>query len=147
MEYRNATYNAHGTIDVEIEHPVFGWIPFTASPDDSEEFGRELFAEVNLGEAGPYLVPPPIVEDYTAAIVSMLDAKAKERRYDNAMSLATYEKSTDPQWSAEATAFIAWRDAVWAYAYAELKKVELEQRSQPTVEGFLAELPVMSWPT
>ena len=46
MKFRNAHYNQFGTIDCEIEHPVFGWIPFTASPDDVEELGRLVFEEV-----------------------------------------------------------------------------------------------------
>lgn len=43
MEYRNAAYNSQGTIDCEIEHPNFGWIPFTANPNDVEPHGREIF--------------------------------------------------------------------------------------------------------
>ncbi|QEM80210.1 DUF4376 domain-containing protein [Halomonas binhaiensis] len=37
MEYRNPRYNESGTIDCEIHHPSFGWIPFTASPNDAHE--------------------------------------------------------------------------------------------------------------
>ncbi|GAA2888220.1 hypothetical protein GGQ99_004810 [Aminobacter niigataensis] len=91
--------------------------------------------------------PPPSIDDYKAAIVAMLDAKAQERRYDNAVSISTYEKSTEEAWAAEAVAYIAWRDQVWKCAYAELKKVELGQRTQPTVEGFLEELPTLTWPS
>lgn len=60
MEIRNAIYNAFGGIDCEINHPKFGWIPFTASPDDSEELGREAHAQIIAGEAGavaPYVAP------------------------------------------------------------------------------------------
>lgn len=35
MEWRNAKYDAAGTITCEINHPLFGWIPFTANPDDT----------------------------------------------------------------------------------------------------------------
>lgn len=34
MEYRNSFFNQHGTIDADINHPDFGWIPCTFSPDD-----------------------------------------------------------------------------------------------------------------
>ena len=34
MKTRNRKYNIHGTIDCEIEHPIHGWIPFTADPAD-----------------------------------------------------------------------------------------------------------------
>jgi hypothetical protein len=43
MEYRNATLTASGAINCEINHPVYGWIPFTASPDDVEPIGAEVF--------------------------------------------------------------------------------------------------------
>ena len=35
MQWRNPIRNASGTIDVEINHPVYGWIPFTADPEDT----------------------------------------------------------------------------------------------------------------
>ena len=60
MEIRNAIYNAFGTIDCEINHPTLGWIPFTASPDDSEKIGREVHAQIIAGAAvavAPYVAP------------------------------------------------------------------------------------------
>lgn len=62
MNARKPTFNQMGTIDVEIEHPKFGWLPFTASPDDVEEQGRELFKRAQAGEFGqvaPYVPPVP----------------------------------------------------------------------------------------
>ena len=53
IEYKNPRYNANGTIDVDINHPAFGWIPFTASPDDVEPHGRQIFADLK-DEAAPY---------------------------------------------------------------------------------------------
>lgn len=58
MDIRNATYNRFGTIDCEIEHPQFGWIPFTASPADPEEHGRAIYAEAIKGDVAPYVEPP-----------------------------------------------------------------------------------------
>lgn len=40
------------TIDIVIDHPVYGLIPFTASEKDVEEHGRELFARAKGGEFG-----------------------------------------------------------------------------------------------
>lgn len=71
---------------------------------------------------------------------------ATARRYDGGVSLASYVASGNPAWAAEAQAFVAWRDAVWAYAYAELDKVQAGQREQPGVEAFLADLPQIEWP-
>jgi len=54
MKYRNAVYNQFGTIDCEIEHPEFGWIPSTLSPDDPSTADR--FATVKAGQVSPYKV-------------------------------------------------------------------------------------------
>lgn len=44
LKIRNATWNEDGkTFNVEIDHPAFGWIPFTATPDDPEQYGRDIF--------------------------------------------------------------------------------------------------------
>lgn len=70
MELRNAKYNQYGTIDCEIDHPVFGWIPFTASPNDSEEIGRTIYATALEGDVEEYISPPdpePMVPDRITA--------------------------------------------------------------------------------
>jgi hypothetical protein len=68
MDIRNPQYNSIGTIDCEIEHPVYGWIPFTASPDDVEEHGRAIYdAALAMGPAD-YIPPPaPTLEEILAA--------------------------------------------------------------------------------
>lgn len=64
MQARNPKFNGDGTIDLEIEHPAFGWIPFTASPGDVEAHGRDLFARATAGEFGPVaeFVAPTVAE-------------------------------------------------------------------------------------
>jgi hypothetical protein len=86
------------------------------------------------------------INQFKVAIQAHIDATAQSKDYDDAKSLATYVNSTIPQWAAEAQVFVAWRDAVWAYALAELNKVLNGQRPQPTVEEFLTELPKIEWP-
>lgn len=67
MEYRSATYNADGTIACEINHPQFGWIPFTAAENDVVQFGRDLFAQIeaagNVAAYSPPAVPAQLVKD------------------------------------------------------------------------------------
>lgn len=66
-EIRNAQYNAAGTIDVEWNHPDYGWIPFTASPDDATEHGREIHAQALQGTVAEYVSPPAqIPQEVTA---------------------------------------------------------------------------------
>lgn len=106
-----------------------------------------------LGEAGidvePYTPPPPPdpTAPFGAAIQAHLDATARARGYDGALSITTYIGSSIPQWAAEAAAFFAWRDQVWAYAYTELAKVKARQRGAPTPAELVEELPAISWPT
>ncbi|MEN5297747.1 hypothetical protein ABE530_05250 [Brucella sp. TWI559] len=86
------------------------------------------------------------VDIYRIEIQTMIDAKARERQYDNGSTLASYVNSTIKQWSIEAQSFVAWRDAVWLYALSELDKVQKGERGQPTIEKFMAELPPFRWP-
>jgi hypothetical protein len=65
MEYRNAAYSSPTSIDMEIEHPVFGWIPFTATSDDVEENGRLLF-EAARGATTPWVEPEPGPQEFPA---------------------------------------------------------------------------------
>lgn len=70
MEYRNATYNQAGTIDVEIDHADFGWIPFTASLDDPDPLGRELYKEITKDSSvAPYVPPPPARQQVAKSVV------------------------------------------------------------------------------
>lgn len=62
MEFRNAFYSRadQSAIDMEIEHPVFGWLQTTTSPNDVEEHSRDLFAAaVATGNVAPYVPPAP----------------------------------------------------------------------------------------
>lgn len=94
----------------------------------------------------PLTMAVPDVAAYSAAITAHLEATARSRSYDSALSLASYVASAIPAWAAEAAAFVAWRDAVWAYALTEMGKVQAAERAPPTVEALIAELPVIAWP-
>ena len=88
MEARNPKFNAHGGIDVEINHPVHGWIPFTASPDDVEPLGPEIYGRAIAGEFGPiapYVAPIPTPEQILAE---------KKRQRQAIVDTITVETST-----------------------------------------------------
>jgi hypothetical protein len=85
-------------------------------------------------------------DDYISAIEDHINDVAKAKAYSGAVSMASYVTSTVPQWAAEAQTFVAWRDACWVYAYTQLAAVQQAQRSQPTVAGFILELPTIVWP-
>jgi hypothetical protein len=94
------------------------------------------------------LVPdePLTLREYSAAVQGHVDGMAASRGYADGVALAGYSTSTIPAWVAEAATFIAWRDQVWLYAYAELARVQGGQRATPTIDGLIAELPVIAWP-
>jgi len=118
------------------------------TPRFPEAYGRELPTKIVPVEEGqpvnehPGLDP---VDVYCLEIQALIDRKAQERQYDSGATLASYVNSTIEHWAAEAQAFVAWRDAVWLYALAELDKVQKGKRDQPSLEAFLAELPDFEW--
>ena len=118
----------------------------TEYPDDRL---TRIESEASLNDVlRPYglVLPSPSPDDYAAAIQAHVDATATARGYADGVALAGYSTSAIPAWSAEAQTFIAWRDSVWIYAYTELAKVQGGQRTTPTVEALVAELPVVVWP-
>ena len=67
MNIRNAKHTANADIDLEYEHPVYGWIPFLASPDDVELLGRELHALALSGAVAAYVPPAPDAREIAKA--------------------------------------------------------------------------------
>ena len=84
MNYRNARYiNDNGWIDCEIEHPDYGWIPYTLDPTDTDMTvnNDDLLAAMSAnGDVAAYV--PPTQEE--------LDAEAAAAvRAERDMKLAT----------------------------------------------------------
>lgn len=60
MNYRNPIYCENGWIDCEIDHPEYGWIPFTCDPNDTGAlFDTAALFEEMKPYAAPYVPPPP----------------------------------------------------------------------------------------
>jgi hypothetical protein len=47
VNFRNVVRLEDGCYDCEIEHPIFGWIPFTANPNDVEAHGRTIWMAIH----------------------------------------------------------------------------------------------------
>lgn len=72
MEVRNPIYTSFGGIDCEINHPVYGWIPYSVGTD------CEVFDQLKP-LAAPYIapqLPDPIIAEREAMIVSRFQAMA-----------------------------------------------------------------------
>lgn len=65
MNYQNPKLLENGWIECEIEHPEYGWIPFTCDPNDTGALfdTAALFAEMQP-HAAPYV--PPTQEELDA---------------------------------------------------------------------------------
>jgi hypothetical protein len=64
MEYKNAKRLGNGWIDCEINHPQYGWIPFTCNPQDKGAAFDvvELYNSMNADPATAAYVPPTAEE-------------------------------------------------------------------------------------
>lgn len=74
----------------------------------------------------------------TTEIDILVEAQAREIGYTSAVACAGYRDSTVPEWSAEARAFIAWRDAVWQAAFVLFS----QSKDVPSIEALTAKLPI-----
>lgn len=91
MDVRNPRYNEFGTIDLEINHPTFGWISYTSAPVDSNETCFELFKLASAGQFGevlPYAPPQKTPEEL------LLEAKAERQRQVDAIQVTTSSGKT-----------------------------------------------------
>ena len=64
MNFRNPKYSINNWIDCEIDHPVYGWIPFLADPlDTGAEFDvAELYGRMTRSPSiQPYVPVPEVV--------------------------------------------------------------------------------------
>ena len=52
IEIKDAKWDnaEHTSFTCQLNHPQFGWIPFTAAGYDTEEHGREIFAAGQRGD-------------------------------------------------------------------------------------------------
>jgi hypothetical protein len=83
----------------------------------------------------------------TATIQAHIDATARQRNYDSALSCVSYLNSTIPTFAAEAAAMLTWRDQCWVTAVQVLGEIMAEIRPIPTEAEAIALLPTITWPS
>ena len=128
MEIRNLSYNSVVTIDCEINHPTFGWIPFTASPEDVEQHCREIYNAAINGECGEIVAYSPPVVDEQAVLASWRDKTEVSRfQVHAALYQAGYYEDIQSYMSTEADVIqkMAWETA------------QVFRRNSPTVTALL----------
>ncbi len=130
MQYRNARYVSETVIDCEINHEDFGWIPYTLSPEDTDQTVDNDSLLSTMEAAGD-------VEPYVAPTQEELDAiAAKNVRSDRDFRLH-YE--VDP---------VVTNPLLWAELTVEKqeewKQYRLDLKGIPQQEGFPYNV---VWPT
>jgi hypothetical protein len=123
MNYRNAKHISNGRIDCEIEHEVFGWIPYTLDPSDTDTTvdNDELLAAI--GDDVAAYVPPTQGE----LDVALADEVRAER---NGLLLEVDAYVSNPlRW----TAMGAPTQALWATYRLELLDVPQQTGFPQTV--------------
>lgn len=114
INLRNPVYSApdNSTIDCELEHPGYGWIPFTADPSDVEQLGRDVFAALAAGAAGPVA---PYVAPVISAAANKAEAESRLAKTDWVNQPDVYDPAITPHLT-NRDEFIAYRAQVRAIA-------------------------------
>lgn len=86
-----------------------------------------------------------IVQEIKDRIQLLLDDTARQKNYDNGVSLASYANSTIDSFKQEALSFIQWRDTVWNTCYHYLNLYQQGEYEFTTVSDFLSLLPTFNW--
>lgn len=159
MIKRNDLYYALNGL---VQHARFSFRPIEAAmsgeiPMDnwSVDWSKENLSPCpSLNEVNSYLTDSvkyeieasAAINKLTIATQDNLNRTAKERGYDDAIAITTYVMASNQGWKSEAQIFINWRDDVWVYAYGEFDKIKQGRIPIPTVDEFIAKLPVIVWP-
>jgi len=108
MNYRNAKYIDATRIDCEIEHPEFGWIPYTLDPADIDmtvDNSALLAAMASAGDVTAYVPPTQAELDEAAAQAvrterDMRLASEVDPIAGNALRWAALDAETQAAWAA-----------------------------------------------
>ena len=95
---------------------------------------------------GTALIQALIAEAATAA-QNLIDATAQARQYKDGVTCASYVNSTIVSWAADASAFIKWRDSVWSKAITVEDQLVSGIIQTPSLLDFIAQMPVIVWPS
>lgn len=102
MNYRNAKRNENNSIDCEINHPIYGWVPFTCDPRDTESAldVSTLYAAMDTDpNTAPYVYVQP--SPLTREQISLLRAEAYSVEADPLFFKSQRGEATVEEWLAK----------------------------------------------
>lgn len=119
----------------------------TMNPDGTTSW-RAIASEADVlpGETFATEPPAPTLADAASALSSAvqawLDDTAKVNGYDSLASCISYRGSSVEQWDADATAALAWRDAVWQACFQwQQGALASPPATFPTAQDVIAQMP------
>ena len=86
------------------------------------------------------------MKTYETAIDKHIDGIAQAKGYDSRIT-ASLRASSTGIWKDEGVAFLNWMDSCYDYVYTEFTEIKAGNRTQPSIEELIAELPVIVWPS
>lgn len=93
--------------------------------------------------------PQPTAEEIKQMLIdgvqNWMDETAMERGYDSILSACSYIDTGVERFDNEGAEARRWRSQVWAYCYAYLDEVLVGERTIPTLEELIEELPKINW--
>ena len=87
-----------------------------------------------------------IVKRYDTALMNHYDAVAQSKNYDNRITCALRAGYVSA-FQKEGIAFGTWMDNCNVIAYSIMNDVISGKRELPSIESFIAELPLIKWPS
>lgn len=114
---------------------------------EGQSKGKRIVSDLNglpsLADS-PLPTESQVKKKYALGIQHHLDSAAQFAGYDDIKTAVTYaEEPSVAKFQNDGKAFRKWRSLVWAYTYEQLDLVIAGQRTKPTVEEFIAELPLL----
>ncbi len=157
MNFKNPIFMSEdkNVVNLEIEHPSFGWIPYTFRFDEKDnETDTKIREYLKNVEISTYVAPTLTVEEqaycYMDAVQKHLDITAQKTKWDNMQSarasagipLKGTESDVEIAMYDDAVNLARWYLKVWAYCYAVLDAIKAGDREAPeSIEAFIEELP------
>lgn len=148
--------------NIDLQSKLIGW-SLAKSVDSvtvsDEEWQSALKSHANFYDGNSFVLKDSRTDEeisisdaknlerkYTFALDSHLNSKAKERGYDSIHTAALRAAIPLSPFNAEGVAYATWMDECYQFGYKILADVKGGEITLPTVEEFIASLPILELP-
>lgn len=147
----NAPYKGFSRLDTPAIRAAANVVEI-ADPTPPADYSDDIYYRTESQES-PYVIytkksdeqiAQVMLTKFIAAMEGHYDAVAQAKKYDNRLTCALRAGYAGP-FQSDGIAFAQWMDACNAYGFTELAKIQAGERNAPSVEDWIAELPVAPW--